>query len=119
MEKIETNLDRGIVSPSHPPIIGVVALAASESTLKAGTVLKLSDKEYEPCDANDTPKAVLVQDVEKHDEAVNARVLMHGTVVESRLLGSDGNAAGETLKGKLSAAGIYMVQAEWDESNFN
>lgn len=38
MEKIETNLDRGIVSPAHPPIIGVVALAASESALKAGTV---------------------------------------------------------------------------------
>lgn len=120
MEKTEINLDRGVVSPSHPPIIGVVEMAASNSALKAGTILKLSSGKYSGASASDDPAAVLVQDVEAHaDGTVNARVLLHGIAVSNRLLTGAQAEATDTLKNKLPATGIYLTQAVWDESNFN
>lgn len=120
IETSETNLDRGVVSPSHPPIIGVVEMAASGSALKAGTILKLSSGKYSGASASDDPAAVLVQDVEAHsDGTVNARVLLHGLVVSSRLLAGAQTAATDTLKNKLPATGIYLTQPVWDESNFS
>lgn len=120
VETSEINLDRGVVSPSHPPIIGVVEMAASNSALKAGTILKLSSGKYSGASASDDPAAVLVQDVEAHaDGTVNARVLLHGLAVSSRLLTGAQAAASDTLKNKLPATGIYLTQAVWDESNFN
>lgn len=120
IETLETNLDRGVVSPSHPPIIGVVEMAASSSALKAGTILKLSSGKYSGASDSDDPAAVLAQDVEAHaDRTVNARVLLHGLAVSSRLLTGAQAAAGDTLINKLPATGIYLTQAVWDESNFN
>lgn len=120
VETSETNLDRGVVSPSHPPIIGVVEMAASGSALKAGTILKLSSGKYSGASASDDPAAVLVQDVEAHsDGTVSARVLLHGLVVSSRLLTGAQTAATDTLKNKLPATGIYLTQPVWDESNFS
>ena len=46
VETSEINLDRGVINPSHPPIIGVVEMATSSSALKAGTILKLSSGKY-------------------------------------------------------------------------
>ena len=120
IETLETNLDRGVINPSHPPIIGVVEMAASSSALKAGTILKLSSGKYSGASASDDPAAVLVQDVEAHsDGTVNARVLLHGIAVSRRLLTGAQAAATDTLKNKLPATGIYLTQAVWDESNFN
>lgn len=120
VETSEINLDRGVINPSHPPIIGVVEMAASSSALKAGTILKLSSGKYSGASASDDPAAVLVQDVEAHaDGTVNARVLLHGLAVSSRLLTGAQAAATDTLKNKLPATGIYLTQAGWDESNFN
>lgn len=120
VETSEINLDRGVVSPSHPPIIGVVEMAASNSALKAGTILKLSSGKYSGASASDDPAAVLVQDVEAHaDGTVNAHVLLHGIAVSSRLLTGAQAEATDTLKNKLPATGIYLTQAVWDESNFN
>lgn len=119
MEKIETNLE-GIVNPSHPPIIGVVSLAATASDLKAGTVLKLSSGAYAAAGNSDTPAAILVEDVPGHSSAaVNGKVLFHGLVVESRLLNSSQEAPNSTLLGKLPDVGIYLTQAGWDESRYN
>ena len=120
IETTETNLDRGVVSPSHPPIIGVVEMAASGTALKAGTILKLSSGKYSGASESDDPAAVLVQDVEAHaGGTVNARVLLHGLAVSSRLLTVAQTAAADTLKNKLPSAGIYLTQADWDESSFN
>ncbi|WP_147615881.1 hypothetical protein [Treponema pectinovorum] len=119
MEKIETDIE-GIVSPSHPPIIGVVKLASSAGALKAGTVLKYSSGSYSAAEDSDTPFAVLVEDVEPHPSGeVNVRVLLHGIAVESRLLNASQAAPNDTLKGKLPGAGIYLTQSVWSESNFN
>ena len=60
IETLETNLDRGVVSPSHPPIIGVVEMAASSSALKAGTILKISSGKYSGASDSDDPAAVLL-----------------------------------------------------------
>lgn len=119
MEKFEESLE-GIISPSHPPIIGIVSLAATASELKIGTVLKKSSGAYAAAGNSDTPSAILLENVEGHSsEAVNARVLLHGLAVESRLLNSSQEAPNSTLLGKLSGTGIYLTQAGWDESNFN
>lgn len=118
-ETIGTELDRGIVNPSHPPIIGVVEMATSATALKAGTILKLSSGKYAAAGSSDTPSAVLVQDVEAHSsETVLARVLLHGLAVSSRLLIDAQTAAEDTIKNKLPATGIYLTQADWDESNY-
>lgn len=120
MEKLEVELDRGLVVPTHPPIIGVVEMATSESALKAGTILKLSSGKYAAASDNDTPAAVLVEDVAAHASAtVTARVMLHGLVVSSRLLEGDQAAAEDTIKNKLPDVGIYLTQAGWDESNYN
>ena len=120
VETSEINLDRGVIDPSHPPIIGVVVMDASGSALKAGTILKLSSGKYSGASDSDDPAAVLAQDVEAHaDGTVNARVLLHGLAVSSRLLTGAQAAATDTLKNKLPATGIYLTQAVWDESNFN
>ena len=120
VETSEINLDRGVIDPSHPPIIGVVVMDASSSALKAGTILKLSSGKYSGASDSDDPAAVLVQDVEAHaNGTVNARVLLHGLAVSSRLLTGAQASATDTLKNKLPATGIYLTQAVWDESNFN
>ena len=93
---------------------------ASGSALKAGTILKLSSGKYSGASASDAPAAVLAQDVEAHaGGTVNARVLLHGIAVSSRLLTGAQESADDTLKNKLPATGIYLTQAVWDESNFN
>lgn len=119
MEKIETNIE-GVVNPSHPPIIGVVKLAATGSDLKAGTVLKNSSGTYAAAENSDTPAAILVEDVPAHaSAAVNGRVLFHGLAIESRLLNASQEAPNSTLLGKLHGIGIYLTQAGWTDSNFN
>lgn len=118
MEKIETNIE-AIVNPSHPPIIGVVKLAATGSALKAGTVLKISSGAYAAAGNSDTPAAVLLEDVSEHaSAAVNGRVLFHGLAVESRLLNASQEAPNSTLLGKLPGIGIYLTQTGWTDSKF-
>ena len=112
MEKLETNIE-GIVNPSHPPIIGVVKLAAVATDLKAGTVLKVSSGAYAAAGNSETPAAVLVEDVPAH------AVLFHGLAVESRLLNASQEAPNSTLLGKLHGIGIYLTQAGWTDSKFN
>lgn len=120
---LEIYFDRGVLSSAHPPIIDRVTLAASTKGLKAGTILKSGDDGYEPAASADTPAAVLLEDVAAHSSATaTAAAVVHGVVVSSRLLDhSDTVAAdaGDTLKAKLPAAGIYLTQAVWSESNFN
>lgn len=119
MEKLETNIE-GIVNPSHPPIIGVVKLAAVATDLKAGTILKVSSGAYAAAGNSETPAAVLVEDVPAHaSAAVNGRVLFHGLAVESRLLNALQEAPNSTLLGKLHGIGIYLTQAGWTDSKFN
>lgn len=119
MEKLESNFE-GIISPSHPPIIGIVSLAATATDLKSGTVLKVSSGAYAAAGNSDTPVAILLEDVPGHSsETVNGKVLLHGLAVESRLLNSSQEAPNATLLGKLHDTGIYLTQAGWDESNFN
>ena len=125
MNQVTEVNDRGIVDPSHPPIIDSAVLTASSKSLKAGTVLKFTSnaETFEPAGANDTPACVLMDDVEAHaSEEVNARVLRHGLVVKSRLLNYASTsevAAGDTLINKLPAVGIYPTSGVWNESNFN
>lgn len=120
MEKFETNID-GVVNPSHPPIIGVVSLKASASSLKAGTILALEDDgSYSAASNESSAVAVLVEDVGSHPgQAVTARVLLHGLAVESRLLNATQDAPSDALTKKLSNVGIYLTQDGWDESNFS
>lgn len=119
METNTIEFDRGVVKPSHPPIILSASLTATASVLKAGTVLKLSSGSYAAAANTDTPDAVLVRDVAAHaDAAVSGLVLVHGIVAGSRLLNSSAAAPNDTLKGKLSARGIYIDQGGWNESNY-
>lgn len=118
MEKIETNIE-GVVNPSHPPIIGVVELAATGSALKAGTILKISSGAYAAAGNSDTPAAVLLEDVSEHASAAwHGRALFHGLAVESRLLNASQEAPNSTLLGKLPGIGIYLTQAGWTDSKF-
>lgn len=132
LEMLETELDRGVVSPSHPPIIAVAKLSASKKNLKAGTVLSNAGAGLEPASASSgsgetakaasVPYGILVEDVEAHDNPVTARVLVHGIVVESRLIDASGEtekAADSSLTSQLPDIGIYLTQAGWDESRFN
>lgn len=118
MEKIETNIE-GVVNPSHPPIIGVVKLAATGSALKAGTILKISSGAYAAAGNSDTPAAVLLEDVSEHASAAwHGRALFHGLAIESRLLNASQEAPNSTLLGKLPGIGIYLTQAGWTDSKF-
>lgn len=124
MDKIENLFDRGVLHPGHPPIVDFAELAASEKDLKAGTVLANGEDGYEPASASGQalPTAVLLEDVAAHEDAVRARVAVHGMVVRSRLLDFSGEVeavASDALAAKLPAAGIYLAQAGWDSSNFN
>lgn len=117
--KVEEFFDRGVLHTGHPPIIGVVKLAATGSALKAGTVLKISSGAYAAAGNSDTPAAVLLEDVSEHaSAAVNGRVLFHGLAVESRLLNASQEAPNSTLLGKLPGIGIYLTQAGWTDSKF-
>ncbi|MBP5283647.1 MAG: hypothetical protein J6Y93_03165 [Treponema sp.] len=124
MDKIEGFFDRGVLHPGHPPIVDFVTLATSSKTLKAGTVLTNSENGFVPADADDEdiPTAVLLEDVAAHSaETVQAQAVIHGMVVRSRLLDFSGEEeadASDTLAAKLPAAGIYLTQAGWSESNF-
>lgn len=123
MEKIEVFFDRGVLHPGHPPIVDFVTLATSSKTLKAGTVLKSGEGGLAPAGDDDTPSAVLLEDVAAHaSETVQAQAVVHGMVVKSRLLDfsdTEEAAASDTLAAKLPAAGIYLTQAGWSESKFN
>ena len=123
MEKVEAFFDRGVLHAGHPPIVDYVTLAASSKNLKAGTILKSASGGLAPAGDSDTPCAVLLADVSAHSsEATNGvPVVVHGLVVKSRLLdysSSTEAAASATLSAKLPAAGIYLVQDGWSESNF-
>ena len=119
MEKTsELEFDRGVVNPSHPPIIDVVDVSTNGKALKAGTILSVSEGVYSPTANSATPAAVLVEDVDASDSTVKARALEHGIVVGSRLLNASQEAANDTLKGKLPSKGIYVTQSSWDESRY-
>lgn len=122
MEKYEDFFDRGVVHPGHPPVIEHGVFGALTKNLKAGTVLKLTSGKFAPAGDSDTPAGVLLEDVAEHEGDVTAFVLRHGIAVRSRLLnyanGSE-TAASDTLAGKLPAAGIYLTQGGWTDSNFN
>jgi hypothetical protein len=122
MEKVEEFFDRGVLHAGHPPIVDFVTLATSSKDLKAGTVLKAGVSGFAPAGDSDTPTAVLLEDVDAHTtETVQASAVVHGLVVRSRLLDfSDSTeaAASDTLASKLPAAGIYLTQAGWSETNF-
>ncbi len=122
MEKVEEFFDRGVLHAGHPPIVDFVTLATSSKALKAGTVLKAGVSGFAPAGDSDTPTAVLLEDVDAHTtETVQASAVVHGLVVRSRLLDfSDSTeaAASDTLAAKLPAAGIYLTQAGWSETNF-
>ncbi len=119
--KYEDMFDRGVLDPSHPPVVEVGTLGTSKKNLKAGTVLKVTTKKYEPAGDSDTPVAVLLEDVPSHTDDVTAFVLRHGVAVRSRLLnyatGSE-TAASDTLADKLPSVGIYLSQGGWKESDF-
>ena len=123
-DKYEDNLDRGVLSPDHPPIVQVVVMAVSTKDLKAGTILSASNGEYSPVGSSGTPTAVLLEDVAKHTAdagTVTARVVQHGLVVRKRLLDfstSTEAEAGDTLANKLPTAGIYLTQSTWTASDF-
>ena len=124
MEKVEEFFDRGVLHSGHPPIVDYVTLAASGKDLKAGTVLKNGANGFAPAGGSDTPAGVLLADVPAHEEdAVSGvPVAVHGLVVRSRLLDFSSSAeaaASDALAAKLPAAGIYLTQAGWSESNFN
>lgn len=121
MEKtFEQEFDRGVVNPSHPPIIEVVDMAAASADLKAGTILSASNGVYSAAGNSAAPAAVLVEDVPKHpDGTAKARAMLHGIAVGSRLLNASQEAPNDTLKVKLQQAGIYVTQAVWDESNYS
>ena len=122
MEKVEEFFDRGVLYAGHPPIVDFVTLATSSKVLKAGTVLKAGVSGFAPAGDSDTPTAVLLEDVDAHTtETVQASAVVHSLVVRSRLLDfSDSTeaAASDTLAAKLPAAGIYLTQAGWSETNF-
>jgi hypothetical protein len=123
MEKVEAFFDRGVLHPGHPPIVDYATLATSNKDLKAGTVLKLSSGKLAPAGDSDTPCAVLLADVPAHtsETTTGVPVAVHGLVVKSRLLdysSSSEAAASDTLTAKLPAAGIYLVQGGWSDSNF-
>lgn len=119
MEKsIETEFDRGVVNPSHPPIIEVVDLDTGNKSLKAGTILSAAGGVYSAAANSATPVAVLVEDVSASNTTVKARALEHGVVVGSRLLNASQEAPDDTLKGKMHSTGIYLTQNIWDESRF-
>lgn len=123
MEKVEAFFDRGVLHPGHPPIVDYATLATSNKDLKAGTVLKSASGGLAPAGDSDTPCAVLLADVPKHssEATTGVPVAVHGLVVKSRLLdysSSSEAAASDTLCAKLPAAGIYLVQGGWSESNF-
>lgn len=124
MEKVEAFFDRGVLHPGHPPIVDYATLATSNKDLKAGTVLKSASGGLAPAGDSDTPCAVLLADVPKHssEATTGVPVAVHGLVVKSRLLdysSSSEAAASDTLAAKLPAAGIYLVQGGWSESNFH
>ena len=123
MEKIEAFFDRGVLHPGHPPIVDYATLAATSKNLKAGTVLKSASGGLTPAGDSNTPCAVLLADVPAHasEATTGVPVVVHGLVVRSRLLdfsSSEEAAASDTLAAKLPAAGIYLVQGGWSESNF-
>ena len=123
MEKVEEFFDRGVLHAGHPPIVDYATLAATSKNLKAGTVLKSGAGGYSPAGDSNTPAAVLLVDVPAHssEATTGVPVVVHGLVVRSRLLdfsSSDEAAASDTLAAKLPAAGIYLVQGGWSESNF-
>ena len=123
MEKVEAFFDRGVLHAGHPPIVDYVTLATSSKNLKAGTVLKSGAGGYSPAGDSNTPAAVLLVDVPAHsgEATTGVPVVVHGLVVRSRLLdfsSSDEATASDTLSAKLPAAGIYLVQGGWSESNF-
>lgn len=118
MEKSIMEFDRGVVNPSHPPIIEVVDLDTSNKSLKAGTILSAANGVYSAAANSATPAAVLVEDVSASNTTVKARALEHGIVVGSRLLNESQEAPNDTLKGKLRSTGIYLTQNIWDESRF-
>lgn len=119
--KYEEMFDRGVLDPAHPPVVEVGTLGSSTKNLKAGTVLKVTTKKYEPAGDSDTPAGVLLEDVAKHEGDVTAFVLRHGVAVRSRLLNyatDSETAASDTLADKLPSVGIYMSQGGWKESDF-
>lgn len=120
--KVEEFFDRGVLHAGHPPIVDFVTLATSSKDLKSGTVLKAGVSGFAPAGDSDTPTAVLLEDVDAHTtETVQASAVVHGLVVRSRLLdfsASTEAAASATLAAKLPAAGIYLTQAGWSETNF-
>ena len=123
MEKAEEFFDRGVLHSGHPPIVDFVTLAATAKNLKAGTVLKSGSGGFEPAGDSDTPSAVLLADVGAHsgEATTGVPVARHGIVVRSRLLDFSSSAeavASDTLAAKLPAAGIYLTQGGWSESNF-
>lgn len=123
MEKVEEFFDRGVLHAGHPPIVDYATLAATSKNLKAGTVLKSGFGGYSPAGDSNTPAAVLLADVPAHasEATTGVPVVVHGLVVRSRLLdfsSSEEAAASDTLAEKLPAAGIYLVQGGWSESNF-
>ena len=123
MEKVEEFFDRGVLHAGHPPIVDYATLAATSKNLKAGTVLKSASGGLAPAGDSNTPCAVLLADVPAHasEATTGVPVVVHGLVVRSRLLdfsSSEEAAAGDTLAEKLPAAGIYLVQGGWSESNF-
>lgn len=124
MEKVEEFFDRGVLHAGHPPIVDYATLATSSKNLKAGTVLKSASGGLAPAGDSDTPCAVLLADVPAHasEATTGVPVVVHGLVVKSRLLDFSSSAeavASETLSAKLPAAGIYLVQGGWSESNFH
>ena len=124
MNKVEEYFDRGVLHPGHPPIVDYATLATSSKNLKAGTVLKSASGGLAPAGDSDTPCAVLLADVPAHtaEATTGVPVAVHGLVVKSRLFdysSSSEAAASDTLTAKLPAAGIYLVQGGWSESNFH
>ena len=122
MARYEEFFNRGVVYPGHDPIIVYGTMKAEVKTLKAGTVLTLADGVFTVVGDGGTPNGVLLDDVPSHtNTVVTAPILLHGMVVKSRLLDySTGQekVIGETLAGKLQDAGLYAVQAGWDETDF-
>ena len=123
MEKVEEFFDRGVLHAGHPPIVDYATLAATSKNLKAGTVLKSASGGLAPAGDSNTACAVLLADVPAHasEATTGVPVVVHGLVVRSRLLdfsSSEEAAASDTLAEKLPAAGIYLVQGGWSESNF-